>query len=253
MHSAFFQLGRLHIPVFGVAAAVGLLAALALSQRTARVARLDPSAVWDAGLMTVIAAFVLSRALLVVFNFQSFLLYPVLLLAVPSLTSLGVLLTAALMFLYLRWKRLPVRAVLDAAAPCGALLWLFLSLGRLLDGTREGMPSALPWAMPVAGSANYRVQPVEAYTLAAAFVICLALLVLQPRLPRAGETAAVALLAGGAAGFFLDFVRVPTELFAGVWFEPAQLRALALVVAGGIVLWAVESKNEDPIGVENAV
>jgi phosphatidylglycerol:prolipoprotein diacylglycerol transferase len=120
LHPSFFQLGHLHIPIFGVVAAIGLMAALAFSQITARYADLDGAALWDAGLTGMIAVFVISRVLLVVFNLHSFLMYPVLLLAVPSLTSTGVLLTAAFLVVYLRRKRLPLLAVLDASAPCAA-------------------------------------------------------------------------------------------------------------------------------------
>src|ERR1700693_1743158 len=102
------------------------MAGLGLSQRTARSVGIDGAKLWDAGITGMIAAFVISRALLVVFNLHSFLMYPTLLLAVPSLTTTGVLLTAAFLLLYLRRKRLALLAVLDASAPRAALVWAFV-------------------------------------------------------------------------------------------------------------------------------
>jgi phosphatidylglycerol:prolipoprotein diacylglycerol transferase len=256
VHSSYFQLGRLHIPVFGVVAAVGLMAALGLSQQTARWRRLDPSQLWDAGMVAVILAFAVSRALLVIFNWKDFLMYPLLLLAVPSLTGVGLLVTAVLLWIYLRWKRLPMLPVLDAWAPCAALLWGFLSLARILDGTREGMPTGVPWGVRIAGSFTDRVHPVEVYSLVAALLLCAALLGLARRTVYTGRTVSAGLIAGGVAIFFLDFFRVPSELFILAWLDPLQLVAVAMVAAGGAVLLLVASKTEDKVsgnGVESAV
>jgi phosphatidylglycerol---prolipoprotein diacylglyceryl transferase len=256
VHLSYLQLGRLHIPVFGVVAAVGLLAALALSQRTARWRRLDPAKLWDAGMTAVILAFVVSRVLLVAFNWKDFLMYPMLLMAVPSLTLVGLLVTALLLAWYLRWKRLPVLAVLDAWAPCAALLWGFLSLARILDGTREGMPTGLPWGVRVAASFTDRVHPVEAYSLGTAVLLCAALLGVARRTVYTGRTVASGLIAGGVAIFFLDFFRVPSALFTGAWLDPLQVGAAAMVVAGSAVWLTPASKPHEEAGgngVESAI
>ena len=59
------RLGPLRLPVYGICAAVGLIAALWLSLKTARAVGLASEQVWDAGLFGVLAAFVLSRLLLI--------------------------------------------------------------------------------------------------------------------------------------------------------------------------------------------
>jgi len=171
VHSFYLQLGPLHIPIFGIFAALGLMSAFALSQRTARHAGLNPDAVWNALMTAVISAFVISRLLLIAFNLHNFLEYPLLMIGLPSLTSTGVLLTSLFMLLYLRWRRLPLPAFLDAVAPCAALLWAFVNLGRIAQGTREGMPAHLPWGV---GDAQLgRVHPVEMYTVVAASALCI--------------------------------------------------------------------------------
>jgi phosphatidylglycerol:prolipoprotein diacylglycerol transferase len=263
LHPTFFQLGPLHIPFFGVIVAIGLMAALALSQRTARYANLDGAALWDAGMIAMIAAFVISRALLIVFNFHSFLMYPVLLMAVPSLTSTGVLLTAAFLTVYLRRKRLPLLAVLDASAPCAALIWAFVNLGRIAEGTKDGMPTTLPWAvggrMPALmhGAIQAGVHPVELYTLLVALVLCALLFGLLRRRDYTGTTTAIGLLTAGAAVFFLDFFRLPSDLYPNpqtAWLDPAQFLALGMIAAGGVLVSLGPSKLQQPdrIGARNA-
>jgi phosphatidylglycerol:prolipoprotein diacylglycerol transferase len=249
VHSTFFQLGRLHIPVFGVFAAFGLMAAFTLGQKTARYARLDPESVWNAAMTTVVSAFVISRVLLVVFNWHSFLQYPLLLLALPSLTSIGILLTGLFMLGYLRWRGLPLLVFLDAMAPCAALLWMFLSAGRFAEGTRDGMPTQLGWAVRDGGVA--RVQPVEIYTLGIAAVICLVLLRVLKQSDHAGRTAGIGLAFAGFAIYFIDFFRLPSDLLSTAWFDPAQFVAIAMVVIGSVLALGRETKIQRVTGKES--
>jgi phosphatidylglycerol---prolipoprotein diacylglyceryl transferase len=230
---SFLSFGRFHIPVFGLFAAVGLMCAMALSQRTARWARVDRDALWDAGMVTVFATFVLSRLLLVVEDLRTFLLYPVLVLELPSLTSGGLLLTAIVAVVYLRRRSLPVLNVLDAAAPCTALLWAFLSLGKMAEGTRDGIPATVPWAIP---SSFGRVHPVELYSALAWLVLCAVLLWMLRRTRMLGETAAWGLLLGGLVLFFADFFRLPGMLYGNSWLDGDEWRGLQLMVAGSLLL-----------------
>jgi phosphatidylglycerol:prolipoprotein diacylglycerol transferase len=211
------------------------MSALAFSQRSARYARLDPEAVWNALMTAVISAFVISRLLLIAFNLHSFVEYPLLLMSLPSLTSTGVLLTSLFMLLYLRWRRLPLPAFLDAVAPCAALLWAFLNLGRIAQGTRDGMPTHLPWG--VGDSQLGRVHPVEMYTVVAAAALCLWLYrFLKQNGSQAGRTFASGLVFAGISIFFLDFFRLPSDLLANSWLDPAQIIAVVMVFAGGALL-----------------
>jgi phosphatidylglycerol:prolipoprotein diacylglycerol transferase len=240
---SFLSFGRFHIPVYGLFAAVGLMCAMILGQRTARVARVDRDAFWDAGMITVFAAFILSRVLLVVENLRTFLAYPVLVLELPSLTKTGLWATAFVAFLYLRRRGLPLLDVLDAAAPCAALLCAFLSLGRAAEGTREGMPSAVRWAI---SSSFGRVHPVELYSAAAWLVLCVVLLRIQQRAHTSGETAAWGLVLGGLVLFLMGFFRLPEMLYGQAWVDGSQWRAVEYMVAGSLLLaWrsAIEART----------
>ncbi len=227
-------LGPLWVSVYGVFAAAGLIAALLLSQRTARFAGLVAQQLWDASLFAVVAAFVISRLLLIARDPEAFLSVPFKVLALPSFTYGGMALTALAVAAYLMWKRLPVLAVLDAWAPCAALLAAALSLGHFFEGTDAGMPTRLPWGMPMPGMG--RVQPVQIYAAAASLVLLAVLLRMLQRRLRAGVVAGVALVAGGAVTFLLDMVMQPAESGSGAWLDPAQWIALGAMVVGTLML-----------------
>jgi phosphatidylglycerol---prolipoprotein diacylglyceryl transferase len=230
------RVGPLRVPMYGVCAAVGLVAALGLSLRTARLVGLAAEQVWDAGLFAVVAAFVCSRLLLIVGDFSAFLKMPGTLLALPSFTTLGMVLTGLVVVAYLRWKRLAVARVMDAWAPCAAMLAAMLSLGKFFEGDDAGMPSGLPWAIRTPLSDGVRVHPVAVYGVIAAVVLGVALMTLLRRGLRVGVVAGVGLVAGGASGFLMDMVTQPVEMSAGAWLDPAQWVAVGAMVVGGLML-----------------
>jgi phosphatidylglycerol---prolipoprotein diacylglyceryl transferase len=239
LHS-FLSLGRFHVPVYGLFAAAGLMCAMTLSLYTARLAGIDPDALWNTGAVLVFTAFGLSRALLVVENLHTFLVYPVLVLELPSLTKEGVLLTAVVGVMYAWRKGLPLLRTLDAAAPCGALLWAFQGLGGLAEGTRNGMPAAVPWATL---SSYGRVHPVEAYYALAGLLLAVGLVGVLKLDLRAGETAAWGALLYGLLLFVVDFFQLPIEPNGTSWFDGIQVRALEAMGVGGALLAGIAGRG----------
>ena len=236
MHPTLFHFGHITLPTFGVLAAVGLMVALSLSLRTAPLAGLSSNRLWDAGLFVLLSAFVLSRLLLVVMYMHAFLTYPILLLAVPSLTPLGLLLTAMATVLYLRVRRLPLLATLDAWAPCATLAWAFLALGHFAEGSDPGLPTALPWGMAMFPGAM-RLHPVALYAAIVAVILTVVLFLQLRRRHRRGDTAAFAFAAVGIAQFLLTFLRQPDMDAAslGGILDPIQWVALGMIVAAGLI------------------
>lgn len=237
MHPSLLHFGFLTIPTYGLLAAIGLMLALILSLRTAAIVGLSPDRVWNAGLFTLIAAFVLSRLLLIVENLHTFWAFPVLLLMVPSLTPLGLALTAVASLAYLRTRNLDILSTLDAWAPCGTLAWALLALGHFAEGSDPGLPSHLPWAVALPSS-SLRLQPVAIYAAIVAIVLTAVLLVQLSRRRRAGDTAAIALASCGVAQFLLSFLREPAyyENALGRLLDPIQWVALGMILVAGL-LW----------------
>ena len=232
MHPNLIHIGHLTLPTFGALAAIGLIFALALSQRTARLCSIDPDKLWDAGLFAVLAAFILSRILLVATHFAAFRQYPILLLAVPSLTPTGLLLTAIATFLWLYFKRIPILAALDAWAPCATLAWAFLALGHFAEGSDPGLPTTLPWGIPMPGETT-PLHPVAIYVAIVALILTIA----AYRRPNAAH----ALLVAGTAQFLLSFVRQPGLATIG-GLDAIQLVALGMIVAGCLLLLTAKSE-----------
>jgi len=233
------RLGPIRLPAFALFATGGLIAALALSQRTARRVGLDPDRLWDAGIVAVAAAFLVSRILLVAENWRIFTVVPTLVLALPSLTYTGMLLTALLLVVYLRWKRIPWLAALDAWAPCAALLAVFLELGHFFEGTAAGMPTAMPWGVVAPGDTVLgRTEPVQLFAAAVALALCCALYAALARGFATGTVAGWALLAGGASSFLLDMLRQPVAQESPLPLDPSQLAAVVAALAGVALLFS---------------
>ncbi|WP_348267428.1 prolipoprotein diacylglyceryl transferase [Edaphobacter paludis] len=236
MHPILFHFGHITLPTFGVLAALGLMAALALSLRTATIAGLNPDRLWNAGLFLLLSAFVLSRLLLVVMYLHAFLTYPILLLAVPSLTPLGLLLTGVVTVLYLRVRRLPFLTTLDAWAPCAMLVWAFLALGHFAEGSDPGLPTTLPWGVAMSAG-GIRLHPVALYAVIVALLITAALLRQLRHYRRRGDVAVFGLAAVGIAQYLLTFLRQPDpsmEVFGNV-LDPIQWVAIGMIVVAGVI------------------
>ncbi len=209
MYPTLFHFGHLSLPTFGALAALGLILALLLSERSAPLAGVAPAKLWDAGLFAVLAAFVLSRLLLAVAYFETFRRFPLLLLTVPSLTATGLLLTAIATALWLRLKGIPLLRALDAWAPCGALVWAALALGHFAEGSDPGLATVLPWGLPPLPGDALRLHPVALYAALAATVVTFGAFRLLKRRAASGTTAGWTLVVAGLAQFLLSFLRQP--------------------------------------------
>jgi phosphatidylglycerol---prolipoprotein diacylglyceryl transferase len=233
MHPYLLHSGHLLVPTFGVLAAVGLMAALTLSLRTAASVGIDSDKLWNAGLFTLLSAFALSRLLLIAANLRDFLAYPILLLMVPSLTAGGILLTIIATAIYLRLRHLPLLATLDAWAPCATLVWAFLALGHFAEGTDAGLPTHLPWGIAIPPSAT-RLHPVALYAAIAASFLTVVLLRQLSHRHHPGDTFALALATSGTAQFLLTFVRQPFP--DSSLLDPIQWISLGMIAAAGLVI-----------------
>jgi len=235
VYPTLFHLGHLTLPTFGALAALGLVAALLLSERTARLAGISPQKLWDAGIFAVIAAFLLSRLILIVTFWKTFRAFPVLVLAVPSLTATGLVLTVIATVAWLHFHRIPLLAALDAWAPCGALVWAALALGHFAEGSDPGMPTSLPWGLPPLPGEGVRLHPVALYVTVIALLLEVAALQLLRRHPLAGTTAGATLTAAGLVQFLLSFLRQP-GVFAFASLDQLQIVAAAMILAGFALL-----------------
>jgi phosphatidylglycerol---prolipoprotein diacylglyceryl transferase len=236
VHPYLIHSGHLLLPTFGVLAAIGLMAALTLSLRTAAIVGLNPDKLWDASLFILLSAFVLSRLLLIAANLHNFLAYPILFLALPSLNVTGILLTLFATLIYLRLRHLPLLDTVNAWSPCATLIWAFLALGHFAEGSDAGLPTTLPWGISIPPD-HTRLHPVALYAAIAAALLTLVLLYQLKRQPN--NAIAIALTAAGTMQFLLTFFRQPYPYTTSTLYtalDPIQWIALGMIVVAAVLV-----------------
>ena len=252
MYPVIFHFGSFLIPSYGASAAVGVLLALYLAERTARIAGIDPRKVWKLCVVALFAAIVSSRLLLVVLNWNALRFHPAWILTLamvhhPLLACVGALVAVVAAVLYGRRQRMPLMTTADALAAPVALGVGFEQLGALLAGSGYGTETAARWAVtytdPLAGiwsgaPLGVRVHPVQGYAALGFLALSIFLMVWLPRRRQAGDVAGLLLLGSGVVVFVTEFWRDAEGRGAvlGGALDVPQIAAAALVVVGGVVL-----------------
>ena len=240
------------IPSYGAVAALGVLLALLLAQRTARLAGLPPNHVWNLCVMALFAALIGSRLLLVLINWRDLLRHPMWMLGLatihhPLLAAAGLLCGALAAFAYARWQRMPLRTLADALAAPLALFAAAEQSGALLAGAGFGSETSMRWAIVYTNPLAARwsgaplgvpIHPVQAYAALAFAGLTLLLLLTLPTRKQAGDIAGVALMCGGAIVYVTEFWRdwEGRGALLGGAVDGPQIAAVAMVIAGALLL-----------------
>jgi phosphatidylglycerol---prolipoprotein diacylglyceryl transferase len=232
--------------------ALGVLLALLLAQRTARVARVNAAQVWNLCALSLFTALVGQRLLLIAVNWRDLRLHPKWMLGLamihhPLLAGAGALAGLGAAAAYARWKRMPLAATADALAAPLALGLACEQMGALMAGSGYGTETAARWAViytdPLAARwsgtpLGIPLHPVQAYAALAFLTLSLLLVVGLPARKRAGDVAGLWLLGAGASLFMTELWR-DTEgrgtLLNGAVDGP-QVVAVLFVLTGAIVL-----------------
>ena len=144
VHPVLFHIGAFLVTSYGACAALGVLAALFLAQRTgAHGLGVNPAHVWSLSILSIFAAIVVQRILLVLLNWRDLGSHPRWLLALsmihhPLLASAGAIAALVVGFVYARIKHMPLAGTADALAAPLALGLAFEQLGALLAGSGYG-------------------------------------------------------------------------------------------------------------------
>jgi phosphatidylglycerol:prolipoprotein diacylglycerol transferase len=249
-----FHIGSILIPSYGAVTALGVLLALALTQRTARIAHLDAGKIWNLCILGLFAALIAARLLLVVANWTVLRHHPSWLLGLamvhhPLLAGTGALAGAGSAAWYARRGKLPLRATADALAAPLALGLAFEQVGALLAGSGYGIDAepSLPWAVTYSNPLTViwsgtplgvPLHPVQAYAALAFLALAVLLLVWLPVQRRAGDVAGLGLMGAGVVLYLTEFWRDRIgrgSLLRGALDGP-QIAAVLLVLAGALVL-----------------
>jgi phosphatidylglycerol:prolipoprotein diacylglycerol transferase len=257
VHPVLFHIGALLVPSYGAFAALGVLAALFLAQRTARMAGVDPAHVWSLSILSLFAAILVQRLLLVLFNWRDLGRHPRWLLALsmihhPLLASAGVFAALAVALVYALGRHMPLAATADALAAPLALGLAFEQLGALAAGSGYGTESSFRWAVTYTDILAARwsgtplgvpLHPVQAYAALAFLTLAVLLLVILPVRRRAGDVAGIFLLGAGFSIYLTELWRDPEgrgSFLSGALDGP-QLAAILFVLIGASIL--IERKH----------
>jgi phosphatidylglycerol---prolipoprotein diacylglyceryl transferase len=254
VHPVLFHVGSILIPTYGVVAAAGALLALLTAQRAAPVAGVSAAHLWNLCVVSLCAALVAERLLLVAANWSALRRHPAWMLALamvhhPLLAGVGAAAGLGVAGWYARRYRMPLRATADALAPPLALGLAFEQLGALFAGSGFGVAAApgLPWAVtyrsPQAAlwsgtPLGVPLHPVEAYAALAYLALAAVLFVWLPKRQRPGDVAGVFLMGAGALIYFTELWRDPEGrgLVLKVALDGPQMAAVGMVLLGALVL-----------------
>ena len=152
MYPRLFEIPLFHLTIgtFGPMMVLGFLAALFLTRRLTRKANLDQTIMTNAALYSLIAGVVGARVFFVVHHLEQFKGNLLGMVATwrGGLEFLGgVIVATAILLLYLRCRKLPVRRYLDIIV-IGLMIGLaFGRIGCFLNACCFGKPTNLPWAV----------------------------------------------------------------------------------------------------------
>lgn len=242
------------IPSYGVVTAVGVLVALATSQRTARVVQVDPAKVWNLCILSLFAVLAATRLLLVLVNWSVLRAHPTWVLALamvhhPLLTGVGALAGIGCAAWYARASRLPFTSTADSLAAPLSLGLAFEQVGALLEGSGYGVAAgpgtgwAITYTNPLAAlwsgaPLGVAVHPVQIYAAMAFLAIGVLLLVWLPLERQRGDVAGLWLMSAGVAIYITEFWREPegrSPIFGGAIDGP-QVAAVLMVISGALAL-----------------
>jgi phosphatidylglycerol:prolipoprotein diacylglycerol transferase len=261
VHPVLFHIGSILIPAYGALAALGVLLALFLASRTARIAGVDPGQVWNLCVLALFAALVSQRLLLVLANWSNLRRHPSWLLGLgmihhPLLSAAGALAGAGSALLYARWRRLALWPTADALAAPVALGLAFEQLGALLAGSGYGTEATVRWAVTYTDPLAARwsgtplgipLHPVQAYAALAFLALSIMVLVGLPLRRQQGDGAGLALLGIGVAVYVTEFWRDPEGrgVLLGGALDGPQAAAVLLVLLGGLALLERKGKRTE--------
>jgi phosphatidylglycerol:prolipoprotein diacylglycerol transferase len=252
VHPVLFHIGALLIPSYGALAAAGVLLTLVLALRTARIAGVSPSQVWNVCVVALFAALVGSRLLLAALNWGELLRHPLWIFGLatlhsPVLAVAGVMMGAVAALFYMGRERMLWATTLDALAPPLMVGLACEQWGALLAGAGYGTETFVGWGIIYTDQLAQRwsgtplgvaLHPVQAYAALGFMALAVLLLTRLRAVRQPGDVAGMALMGLGLVVYLTELWRDPEgrgELLQGALDGP-QVAAVVLVIVGALLL-----------------
>jgi phosphatidylglycerol:prolipoprotein diacylglycerol transferase len=257
MYPELFKIGPFTVYSFGLMMGIAFIVANALLARELRRKGMNPSLASTITLIALVAGVSGSKILYLLENLHYFARDPLGTAFSPSgLTWYGgFILATAVIYLYVRSKKVSFWRIADAASP--GLMWAYgiARIGCHLSGDGDyGIPTTLPWGVSYARgtyppSVAFRdlpdiaskfpngivpndtpLHPTPVYEFLLATVIFFLLWKLRKRNLPDGRLFMVYLVFAGFERLLIEFIRINPRILLG--FTEAQIFALILIVLG---------------------
>jgi len=251
MYPELFHIGPLTIHTYGAMYALGILAAVALSEYRYRRIGGEPGAITDLSLPVIVGVLLGARILFIIVEREYYSGNPleVFMIWKGGLVFYGGLMGGALAFmLAARVRKLELWSLADIVAPGIALGHALGRLGCLFAGSCYGRPTDLPWAVTYTNPNSLArdilgvpVHPTQLYS--AAFLIFLSsiLIFIGTRSTFRGQVITSYGILYGTFRFFVEFLRGDprgTVSLADITLSTSQAVSLVLVpLSLGIYLY----------------
>lgn len=243
MYPVLFRLGSFEITSFGAMVALGAALGILLLRRELVRSGVDGAKGVDAALVGVLGGLAGAKLLYVVEHWAE--PFSDTLLSRGGMSWFGGLTGGILagVVMVLR-QRLPLMAVLSAAAPALTLGQAIGRIGCFLVGDDYGRATTLPWgvAFPEGLPPTLEtVHPTQIYESVSLFVMTAALIALRRRGAANHVVFGWYLVAAGTLRFLIELVRVNEVVFLGL--TTAQLFSAAIIAVG---VWLLVRRSSEP-------
>lgn len=237
--------GALRVHWYGLTLGIAILAGLWVTSREIRRRSIAEDEVLPAIVWCAIAAFVGARLFHVLDRLDYYLHQPSAVLAVQDggLAIYGAMLGGlAAVAVYARFRSMPMRATLDAAAPAVVLAQAIGRIGCTINGDVPGLPANLPWSFvythpnSLAKFPGVPVHPTATYEMVWNVAV-FAILWRARTVPLVPGSLMLAYLSLYSLGrFILSFFRFDQPLWLGL--SQSQAMALATVIVSSLLfIW----------------
>jgi len=258
MFPKLFTIGSFYLPTYGVLVATGFLCGMALAQRLARRAGLNPELVGNLAIYAALVGLLGAKLLMFAFDFDYYVRNPDRIFSLDTLLSAGVyyggfLLALAFAWWYLKHLKLPFLATADVLAPGAALGHAIGRLGCFAAGCCWGTHCDLPWAVVFTNRdahdftgvpLNVALHPAQLYESALTFAVAGALIYATRRPHQPGRILGWYLVLYSIARIGVEFVRNHEQALPfGLPFSLTQWIAIGLLAAGGFLLWKTAGRT----------
>jgi phosphatidylglycerol:prolipoprotein diacylglycerol transferase len=161
MYPELFKLGPFTVYSFGLMVGIGFIVASFILTKEFERRKLNPSLATEITLLAIIFGIIGSKVLDLIENWDSFIANPIARAFSPGGLTFygGLILAAAVIWIYLKKKKIPFLFISDAVSPSLMLAYGIGRIGCQLAGDGDyGIPTSLPWGT---NFANGTVKPTE--------------------------------------------------------------------------------------------